>query len=90
MKHHPTATANAAAVVTAVIYIVCRQAFIVAPEFAMSVGKSWLHGIDISKIATRTIPADNFVLGIVTATVGAWLAGYLFAVSYNMFVKGKR
>ncbi len=87
MKHHPIATANAAGVVAAVVYIVCRQAFILAPEFAMSVGKSWFHGIDISKIATKSVPTDTFVLGLVSAAIGAWIAGYLFAVVYNQFVK---
>lgn len=87
MKHHPMATANALAITMGVVYIVCRQAFVLAPEFAMSVGRSWFHGIDISKIATRTVPADNFVLGLVTAVIGAWLVGYLFAVVYNRFVK---
>lgn len=87
MKHHPMATAHAAAVVTAIIYIVCRQAFVWLPEFSMSIARSWFHGIDISKIATTTIPADNFILGLATATVGAWLVGYLFAVTYNWFAK---
>lgn len=87
MKHNPTATANAAAITMGVVYIVCRQAFILAPEFAMSVGRSWFHGIDISKIATKTVPTDTFVLGLVTAVVGSWLVGYLFAVTYNWFAK---
>ena len=53
----------------------------------MSIARSWFHGIDISQIATTTIPADNFILGLVTATVGAWLVGFLFAKLYNAFAK---
>ena len=87
MKHNPMATAHAAAVVTAIIYVVCRQAFVWLPELSMSIARSWFHGIDINKIATTTIPADNFILGLVTATVGAWLVGYLFAKLYNGFAK---
>ncbi len=84
------ALANASAVVTAIVFVVCRAAFMVAPDLALAIGKSWFHGIDIGKIAAVNLTTDSFVLGIISATIGAWLVGYLFAVSYNMFVKGKR
>lgn len=87
MKHHPKATANAAAVVTAIVYVVCRQAFVWLPELSMGIARSWFHGIDISQIAATTIPTDNFLLGLVTAAVAAWLVGYLFATAYNWFAK---
>jgi hypothetical protein len=53
MKHHPTATANALAATTAIIYVVCRGAFVVAPDLTMTIAKSWFHGIDISLIAAK-------------------------------------
>ncbi len=87
MKHLPMATANAAAVTVAIIYIVCAGAFIVAPEFAMSIGKSWFHGIDLSAFSAPEITVSSFLLGIVTATAGAWLVGYVFATAYNTFLK---
>ncbi len=87
MKHPPVPTANAAAVTTAVIYVVCRTAFVVAPDLAMSIGQSWFHGIDISRISALNLSTESFVLGIGSATIGAWLAGYLFASVYNSFVK---
>lgn len=87
MKKSPNATANAAAMTTAALFVVCRTAFIVAPDLALSIGRSWFHGIDIGKIQAMNLTTESFVLGIVSATVGAWLTGYLFAVSYNMFVK---
>ena len=87
MKHHPTATANALAATTAIIYVVCRGAFVVAPDLAMTIAKSWFHGIDISLIAAQSVDTGSWVVGIVSATVGAWLAGYLFATLYNVFAK---
>lgn len=87
MKHHPTATANALAATTAIIYVVCRGAFVVAPDLAMTIAKSWFHGIDISLIAVQSVDTGSWVVGIVSATAGAWLTGYLFAVVYNKFVK---
>ena len=56
MKHDPNVTANATAVTTAIIYVVCRVAFIVAPDLSMAISRSWFHGIDISLIAAKTIP----------------------------------
>lgn len=87
MKKSPNATANAAAITTAVIFVVCRTAFVVAPDLALSIGRSWFHGIDIGKIQALNLTTESFILGIVSATVGAWFVGYLFAVTYNMFVK---
>lgn len=81
------ATANAAGVVTAVVFVVCRSAFLYAPELSMNIARSWFHGIDINKIVATTIPADNFILGLVSATVSAWLVGWLFASTYNYFLK---
>ncbi len=87
MKHNPTATANAAGITTAIVFFVCRAAFVIAPDLSMNIGKSWFHGIDISLIAAQNVASNSFFLGLISATVGAWLVGYLFAVIYNKFVK---
>lgn len=87
MKHDPKATAGAAAITTAVLFIVCRGAFVVVPELSMNIARTWFHGIDISLIAAENISSDNVVLGLVTATGGAWLVGYVFAKVYNLFAK---
>jgi len=87
MKHNPSATANAAAVTTAVIYVVCALFFVIAPDLSMAVTKTWFHGIDISLLDARTATVGSFILGLISATVGAWLVGYLFAVLYNKFVE---
>lgn len=87
MKHQLMATANATAVTTAIVYIVCRLAFLVAPELSLSITRSWFHGIDIGQLSIPNIASETFFPGLITATVGAWLVGYLFAISYDMFVK---
>ena len=88
MKHHPVTTANAVAATTAVVYIVCRLLVGLFPEISMNVARSWFHGIDISKISAWNLSTESFILGIVSATIGAWLVGYLFAKLYNYFLKG--
>lgn len=87
MKHNPTVTANATAITTAIVYVVCRVGFLVAPELSMAIGRSWFHGIDISLIAAKNMPPGSFMLGLISATIGAWLVGYLFANLYNAFLK---
>lgn len=87
MKKDPIATAHALAVTTAIIYVVCALFFILAPDVSMAITKTLFHGIDISSIDGRTNTISSFVLGLVTATISAWLAGYIFALLYNSFAK---
>ena len=89
MKHNPLTTANAVGVTTAIVYVVCRVLVGLFPEISMNVARSWFHGIDISKISAWNLSAESFILGIISATVFAWLVGYLFAVLYNYFLNQK-
>ena len=81
------ATANAAAATTAIVYIVCRLLVGLFPDISMNVAKSWFHGIDISKISAWNLSLESFILGIITASITAWLVGYVFATFYNYFIK---
>ena len=87
MKHEPKAAANAAAVTVAVLYVVCRIAVALFPDLAMSIAQSWFHGIQLTQIPELNLSLGSFVLGLTTSTIGTWLVGYLFASSYNYFVK---
>lgn len=89
MKHEPNTTANAAAVTVAIIYVVCRVAVALFPDIVMTIAQSWFHGLEISKVSGWNLSLGSFILGLVTSTAGAWLAGYLFATVYNYFVKSK-
>lgn len=81
------ATANAASFTTAIIYLVCRFGFIIAPTLSMEISKSWFHGIDISRISATNLSLEAFIIGIISSAVGAWIVGYIFAVSYNAFIR---
>ena len=87
MKHEPNATANAAAVTVAGLYVVCRIAVALFPDLAMSVAQSQFHGIELSKVSGWNLSVGSFILGLVTSTASAWLIGYVFANAYNYFVK---
>lgn len=83
----PMATANAAGVTTAVIYVACRLLVGVFPDFMFSLAQSWLHGVQLTRMSTWNLTTGAFIFGLVSSTVSAWLVGYLFAIVYNQFVK---
>ncbi|MEK7177989.1 MAG: DUF5676 family membrane protein [Patescibacteria group bacterium] len=87
MKHNPNVTANAVAVTTAIIYIVCRVGVSLFPDLSMTIAQSWFHGIQLTQISELNFSLGSFILGLVTLTVGTWLVGYLFANLYNYFAK---
>lgn len=87
MKHNPVATANAAAATIAIVYLVCRFLVGLFPDLMMSIAKSWFHGIDITKISGWNLSIESFIIGIISASISAWLVGYLFASVYNYFAK---
>ena len=87
MKHEPIATANAVAVTTAIVYVACRLLVGLFPALMFSVGQSWLHGIELTRLGTWNLTMGNFIFGVVSATVFAWLVGYIFANVYNYFLK---
>lgn len=86
MKLNEKALANASAVITGIVYIVCALAVVLFPEFSKTVAQSWVHGIDFSPIWTGG-PRGNFLVGFITAVIGTWLVGWAFAWAYNKFVK---
>ena len=87
MKHDPKATANAASVTVAIVYIVCRIGIALFPDLAMSIAQSWFHGIQLTQISELNLTLSSFVLGLATSTIGTWLVGYFFAKLYNYFLK---
>lgn len=89
MKHDSMATANAAGLVTVAVYFVCRLLVGLFPDLSFAVAQSWFHGIELQKLSSWNLTTENFVLGIVSATITAWLIGWCFAHCYNMFLKKK-
>lgn len=87
MKCQPTIIAKAAAATTATVYIICATVFVVIPDFAMSIAKSWFHGIDITAFGASEVTISSFFLGFVTAIITGWLIAYLFAWFSNVFAK---
>lgn len=87
MKHNPMATANAAGATTAVVFVACRLFVGLFPDFMFSIAQSWFHGIELTKLEVWNITPVAFLWGLLSSAIFAWIAGYLFAYFYNMFVK---
>lgn len=87
MKHHPMATANAAAATIGVIYLVCAFSILLTPNLAFTVARSWFHGVTLSEFSNTNFTMVSLVTGLVSSTLGGWLVGYLYAYFYNQFVK---
>lgn len=86
MKLNELALANTSAAVTAIVYVVCSLSVALFPGFSKVVSQSWFHGMDIGLIWTGS-PRGNFLLGIITAVIGMWLVGWVFAWFYNQLAK---
>lgn len=80
------ATANATALTLGFVYVACAILVGIFPEFYKAVTISWFHGLDVTKIWTGA-PRGNFVLGLTTIVASGWVTGYVFAWTYNRFVK---
>lgn len=87
MKHNVSATANAAAVTVGVFYILCRLLVGLFPGLMFAAAQSLLHGMALTQVGTWNLSVSNFILGLITSMVSAWVVGYIFAVSYNSFAK---
>ncbi len=87
MKHHPLATANATAATVAIIYLVCAFAVAFFPDLSMSIARNWFHGIDLTEISSYQLTLGSLTTGFVTATIGSWLVGFIYANIYNGFLK---
>ena len=86
MKLNVNAFANASAVLTGIVYVVCAVLVVLLPNFFRAVATSWFHGMDLGAIWTGA-PRGNFFLGLVTAMGGTWITGWLFAWLYNKLIK---
>jgi len=87
MKLNIGAFANAFAVFMGIVYVFCGLGIAIFPEISMAITRSWFHGIDLEKIWSATAFPGNFLLGLVTAVIFSWIAGYVFASIYNKLVK---
>lgn len=83
MTLEPIALANAAGLVAIGTYVVCRAISLVAPEALAAVARSWFHGLAIGTAPWPGFDIGEFVLGLVTSAVVAWLVTAALGWLYN-------
>lgn len=71
------------AIISGMLYIVCAVLFAVAPELTLKFFSKIFHGIDITRIASTTIPLSSTLIGFAEIVVFSLIVGWLFAVIYN-------
>lgn len=78
--------ANALAATMAIVFAACRILVGMFPAISFSIAQSWMHTVRMERMMPSW-SAPDFVLGLVSATISAWLVGYLFAMVYNNLAK---
>lgn len=86
-KKDVNATGIALALTLGIISILCLVLVLIAPVFALNLFGSFMHGIDLSKIAITPTIGGRTLLGFVVALAGGYLIGVIFALIYNKFAK---
>lgn len=68
-----------------ILYVVCGIALVIFPAGTMGFFNYIFHGIDLSKIATKTVTLSGFIIGSVEVFFYTYVVGFLFAYFYNKF-----
>jgi len=79
----PIPLGNAAAVLSALLYVLCAIMVAIAPGTYLAVAESWLHGVQLTAADAVGISAGGFLLGITTLAATVWVSAAGLAVLYN-------
>ena len=85
MKEVPFA--NALAIVSDAVSLVCALLVWVARDFVFGLASGWVHGTDLAALPVATPTLSGVLVGLVTLTVVSWVVGYSFAWTYNKLAK---
>ena len=78
------AIALSVAITTALIYLICLTFVAIFPlQTTVTIGNYFVHGIDISSIATKNIIVSKSIIGFVVVSLSGAATGYIFAFLYN-------
>lgn len=82
------AFAQAVAIVTGAVFVICRLLSAITPQFIFTVGQSWFHTINLGSVAASSgMTVSAFILGLASSVVVSWLMAYAVAELYNRFTK---
>lgn len=78
MKQDKLVIANALAVTTVMLWVICTIFIVLLPDFSLTVTSWWMHGLDVSAMGIWNLTFNNFIFGGITWAVAAWGSGYIF------------
>jgi hypothetical protein len=85
--------ALAASVTSAALSAVCAVAIILWPDATVAVFNNWFHGLDLKLLVPpggRPVTAGQFISGVVSTAVVAFVGGGILAGCYNLFGAGRK
>lgn len=87
MKLEKTTIANALALTTAIIWVVCSAFVFLLSDLSMTITNWWVHGLNLSVLGSFKLDLANFLLGGITLTLSFWGIGYVFGWSWEKVSK---
>jgi hypothetical protein len=76
----------ALAVTLALISAACAIAFVLAPEATLDFFGAFMHGLDLKSVkAAAPLSFGRVLYGIIGLSVVGFIAGFVFAWTYNVF-----
>ena len=83
-KLNKNVVALSVGITTALVYLVCLAFVVIFPlQTIVTVSNYFVHGIDISSIATKNMTLAKSILGLVAVSLSSAVVGYIFALIYN-------
>jgi hypothetical protein len=81
----PIPLANAAAIVAAILYVLCALFVAIAPGAFAEVVQSWFHGVQLADMEAdgAGVTAGRFLLGVATFVATTWASAAALAALYN-------
>ncbi len=84
-KLSPCTVGGALAITAAIVYLVCALAVYLWPGGTLEFFNAWFHGLDLNALkSTKPFTFGTFLYGLGSAALAAFLAGAVFAMSYNL------
>lgn len=83
------ATGLALALTLFIISLICLLLFLTAPEFTLNLFSSFMHGVDLSKIAVTPKFTRNTLIGFIVVLISGYLIGVIYKIMYNMFANSE-
>ncbi len=87
MKLNRNGIGWALAIVTGIVYVICRAITILFPTGSLKFFSLFIHSIDLTQLSTASQTFGGFIIGLVVSVVSAYILGWIFAWVYNRFDK---